>query len=147
PARDASGRRRDARLAAVPELPEVEHITRYVRERVVGRRIASARVLDAKLVATSPSPLEDLRGRTIHTVERRGKLIVLGLDDGAALVVHLKLTGKLWHDARPPGDDLPRWTRLALALDDGGAVRVEDMRRFAWVRLLPDAAALEGLLA
>lgn len=114
----------------MPELPEVEHIVRYLRPRLATRTITGA----------APS-FPGLRGRTIEAVRRRAKLVLVDLDDGSTLAIHLKLTGKLWVRAEPG----PK-ARLALRLDDGQALVLEDARRLGWVRRL-DALGLDRLLA
>src|SRR5438034_394198 len=81
----------------MPELPEVETIRRQLEPAVRGRRIESAEVLDPRW--TRPVPPREvelaLAGRRIERVERRGKYLVLGLDDGRALAMHLRMTGNL----------------------------------------------------
>jgi formamidopyrimidine-DNA glycosylase len=119
----------------VPELPEVEHITRYLRPRLVGRRIEA---VDA------PALRRALVGRTIRDVRRRAKLVLIGLDPGT-LVIHLKLTGKLWvRDADAPRE---RHARLTVRLSGGVALVMEDMRRLGWARVLDDRALARTLAA
>jgi formamidopyrimidine-DNA glycosylase len=124
-------------LPPVPELPEVDHIVRYVRPALVGRRIASARVVDRK------GGDHQLAGRRIETVERRAKLIIIKMSPCDALVFHLKLTGKLW--IRPRGAAPARFTRLVVELDRD-ALHFDDTRRLGWWRVLDDAA-LDRLVA
>src|SRR2546425_10351928 len=79
----------------MPELPEVETIRRQLEPALRGRRIESAEVLDARW--TRPAPPAEveraLAGRKIEQVERRGKYLVLRLEGGTALVMHLRMTG------------------------------------------------------
>ena len=76
---------------AVPELPEVETVRRELEPLVVGRRVVegwghpSAKFSSAPLAA----------GPSIESVGRRGKYLLLGLDDERELVVHLGMTGQL----------------------------------------------------
>jgi formamidopyrimidine-DNA glycosylase len=121
----------------MPELPEVDHIVRYVRPGLIGRRIASARVVDRK------GRDHHLAGRQIDTVERRAKLIIIKMSPGDALVFHLKLTGKLW--IRPREAAPSRFTRFVVELDRG-ALHFDDTRRLGWWRVLDDAE-LDRLLA
>jgi formamidopyrimidine-DNA glycosylase len=106
----------------VPELPEVERIVRYLRPRLVGRA---------------------LDGRPVVDVSRRAKLIIITFDGGDALVIHLKLTGKLWVD----GADAPprRFARRTFDLSDGGRLVMEDARRLGWARV-HDAATLARII-
>jgi formamidopyrimidine-DNA glycosylase len=146
----------------MPELPEVETIRRQLEPVVVGRRIGSAEVLDERW--TRPLPPRDveraLRGRVIEAVERRGKYLLLRLDGGRALAMHLRMTGNLLlRLPRPDGDqavaDLmktdsdgaprlhesrpePRHLRARLLLEDGSELLFVDARRFG------HAVVLEG---
>jgi len=81
----------------MPELPEVETIARQLRGLVVDRTISEFESRWVRL--TEPEPAEvvgaRLRGRRIRDVRRRGKFVVFDLDGGEALVVSLRMTGKL----------------------------------------------------
>ncbi len=89
----------------MPELPEVETVRRQLEPEVVGRTIAAAEVLDERWTRPElPARIEEaLTGRAIESVGRRGKYLVVGLDDGSALVMHLRMTGNLL--IREPGAD------------------------------------------
>jgi len=80
----------------MPELPEVEHIVRALRRSVRGRRILAAETkLPRLLVGSSPVSFKrKLRGARIDGVNRRGKYILIELDNQQVLVVHLRMTGK-----------------------------------------------------
>jgi formamidopyrimidine-DNA glycosylase len=131
----------------VPELPEVEHIVRYLRPRVRGRAVEGVSAPGGR----PPRALSHaLVGRTITDVARRGKLVLLPLGDDRTLVVHLKLTGKLWvkeAGARPGPHD-----RLVLGLSGPRAARsalvLEDTRRLGWARVVdaPELAALAAAI-
>jgi formamidopyrimidine-DNA glycosylase len=135
----------------VPELPEVETIRRQLEPEVVGSTIVGAEILDERWTRPDPpAPTERaLAGRRIESAGRRGKYLVLGLDDGSALVMHLRMTGNLL--LRPPGSagvaDLmetprlgmprlyesepqARHLRVRLELDDGTELWFTDARRF-----------------
>ena len=79
----------------VPELPEVETVVRSIA-RIVGRRIVSAEFTCARILRGDPDQMSAmLAGRRIRAIRRRGKFIVIELDAGHCLVVHLGMTGKL----------------------------------------------------
>jgi formamidopyrimidine-DNA glycosylase len=150
----------------VPELPEVETIRRQLEPAVVGRRIESVRVLDERWTQpASPRAVEGaLTGRRIEGVERRGKYLVLPLDDGRALVMHLRMTGNLL--LREPDEERVRvlererlgaprlyesstdlrHLRAELALDDGSRLLFTDLRRFGHAVVL-EPAEIEGYFA
>ncbi len=82
----------------MPELPEVETIRRDLQGEVVGRKIKSVEVRNGRTVRRHPSAKQfraQLEGRTFRSIDRAGKYLLLGLDDGATLVVHLGMSGQL----------------------------------------------------
>jgi formamidopyrimidine-DNA glycosylase len=142
----------------MPELPEVETIRRQLEPEVVGRTIESAEVLDERWTRPElPSLVEEaLTGRRIVGVGRRGKYLVVELDDDAALVMHLRMTGNLLIRAagseavadlmttdRLGGPRLyeshpdARHLRARLLLDDGSELWFTDARRFGHAVVLP----------
>ena len=81
----------------MPELPEVETVRRQLEPELAGKRIESATVLDERL--TRPEPPEAVEravaGREVTAVARRGKYLLLGLEGGRTLALHLRMTGNL----------------------------------------------------
>jgi len=125
----------------VPELPEVETIARQLRELVVDRTISDFESRWIRL--TEPEPAEvvaaRLRGRRISSVRRRGKFVVFDLDGGDALVVSLRMTGKLLYGVEDVDE---RYVRGQILFADGTALRFSDTRKFGRMAVV-DAAALE----
>ena len=80
----------------MPELPEVETVKRELKPLLEGKRLDTPIIYWKKAVH---SPLEEyqtaLKGKTITSVERRGKYILFYLDDGHKLLFHLRMEGKL----------------------------------------------------
>lgn len=118
----------------MPELPEVETVRRSLLKRVVGQRIASLQIGDYPAVLGSDRP-EDVRarlvGRTVLGIRRRAKYLIIDLDDDTALVVHLRMTGRL---SLVPHDEPPlRHERLAIAFESGLDLRFSDQRKFGRV--------------
>lgn len=131
-------------LTNMPELPEVETVARTLAPQLVGRRIVSVERLDWERMLETPLPLfhELLPGRAILAVGRRSKWVLLSLDAGLTLAIHLRMSGKL---EVHPADAAPRrHVHLVLALDDGRRLFFDDERKFGRVRLL-DAAGLAAL--
>src|SRR5436305_750367 len=87
----------------MPELPEVETVRRQLEPELVGRRIASAAILDERLTRPeSPASVERaVAGRGVAAVERRGKYLLIELEGGRTLALHLRMTGNLL--LREPG--------------------------------------------
>ena len=81
----------------MPELPEVETVRRQLEPELVGRRIVSAEVLDERLTRPEPPDAVEraVAGREVTAVARRGKYLLLGLEGGRTLALHLRMTGNL----------------------------------------------------
>lgn len=125
----------------MPELPEVETIVRGLRGEVTGRRLTDVRV-GHPAVFRYPSPeaiVAGLEGTRVETVARRGKYIVVTLDSGDDLVVHLGMTGHLL--VCEAGAPVAVHTHLRVRLDHGRELRFDDARRFGRI-LLGTAADL-----
>jgi formamidopyrimidine-DNA glycosylase len=91
----------------MPELPEVETTVRRFRPLLQGRRVIAFRTRwQRHAVPSVPAVRRGVVGRTIARVSRRGKYIVLVLDDGGHLLIHLRMSGRLeWaadHEQEPP---------------------------------------------
>jgi formamidopyrimidine-DNA glycosylase len=131
----------------VPELPEVETVVRDLRPLLVGRRIENVWV--GRLALRKPWTRgwsRRVRGRRVEAVRRRGKWIVLDLDDGASLVFHLGMSG--WMSVRSPGDPTETHTHLILDFDGGKKqLRFRDPRRFGSATLFSDRVSLEAFFA
>jgi formamidopyrimidine-DNA glycosylase len=114
----------------MPELPEVETIRRQLAPALEGRRIETVEVRDPRWsMPAPPEAVEDaLRGREVERVWRRGKYLVLSLEDDVHLVMHLRMTGNLLLDDGDSED--PAHLRVALHLDDGRRLLFVDVRRF-----------------
>ena len=114
----------------MPELPEVETIVTDLRPLIVGRTIEAVSLRFPGIVR-HPEPevfRRELPGRRVVSLERRGKYMLLRLDGGALLVVHLGMTGQLLH--KLPEDEERRHTHVVLSLDNGTELRYSDPRRF-----------------
>ena len=80
----------------MPELPEVETITRDLDKKIKNKTIKSVQVKVAKLVKLPNTKfVQALKGQKIHRVSRRAKLIKIELSGKKVLLIHLKLTGQL----------------------------------------------------
>ncbi len=114
----------------MPELPEVEVVRRGLDVWVSGRTIESAEVLHSRAVRRQEGELPDqLKGRTIESADRRGKYLWLPLDDGAALMAHLGMSGQIAHAPQGAPDEKHLRVRVTFA-DDGPEMRFVDQRTF-----------------
>lgn len=104
----------------MPELPEVETVRRGLARRVVGRRIERVEVGRERTVRrTSAGALIDgLTGVTITSIGRRGKYLLADLDSGDALMIHLRMSGRVLVAAA--GATRPPHTHVVLHLASDG---------------------------
>lgn len=114
----------------MPELPEVETLRRSLEPRVLGRSIAALEVADRRLrMRIVPEKLRAaLVGRTIASLGRRSKYLLVELSDGQVLVVHLGMSGRLVLE--PSDAPIIAHTHVRLRLDGAGELRFTDPRRF-----------------
>lgn len=129
----------------MPELPEVETVARSLAPQVVGRQIVGVEKLDWERMVETPAAPEFcalVAGRQILAVGRRAKWVLITLDAGWSLAIHLRMSGNLLVAGPEAAPDI--YTHLVLALDDGRRIFFEDQRKFGRVRLL-DAAGLAAL--
>lgn len=127
----------------MPELPEVETVVRDLQPRLVGRRLTAVRKGEKTLRRRWDAAWEaEIVGRRVLAVERRGKWIVIHLDGGGHLVVHLGMTGQL--KVVPADADLEAHTHLVFDLDRGrDQLRFRDIRRFGSATLFRGKEALQ----
>jgi formamidopyrimidine-DNA glycosylase len=130
----------------VPELPEVETVVRDLRPLLAGRRLAGVRT-SGKALRKPWSPAWDafVTGRTVQAVNRRGKWIVVELEGGPRLVLHLGMTGQL--RVLPADAPLQDHTHLMLPLEGGTELRFRDVRRFGSATLFEDATRADAFFA
>lgn len=119
----------------MPELPEVEVVRRDLEHQVVGRRLRRVEVHGARSVrrhGAAGLPTARLRGRTVTAVDRRGKYLLLRLDDPTVVVVHLGMSGQLrW--AASARERRPPHTHVVWTFEGGGQLRFVDPRTFGEV--------------
>ena len=125
----------------MPELPEVETVVRSVATRLAGRRIVSTRFTSRFVTPGNRANLtQRLAGRRIESVTRRGKFILIALDQGN-LTVHLGMTGKLLLEGQAGVH-----THGVFTLDDG-MLLYHDPRQFGRIEFsagLPPRVARLG---
>ncbi|MCB9944873.1 MAG: bifunctional DNA-formamidopyrimidine glycosylase/DNA-(apurinic or apyrimidinic site) lyase [Geminicoccaceae bacterium] len=131
----------------MPELPEVETTMRAMRGRLDGRHIEHVEQHRPDLRFPLPPMLpERLAGRRIVAFGRRAKYILVHLDGGSTLLLHLGMSGRLLFDGEPRG----RHEHLTFHFEGGTILRFVDPRRFGMLDLvdteeLPDHRWLRHL--
>jgi formamidopyrimidine-DNA glycosylase len=115
----------------VPELPEVETIRRDLDKEFVGKRIKKVEVTGARSVRRHPDAGEfvaRVEGRRLKSTVRRGKYLLLRLDSGDVVVVHLGMSGQLLRsDAK---EAVSKHTHVVLSFTGAGQLRFVDPRTF-----------------
>lgn len=116
----------------MPELPEVETLRQDLAREVVGRKIKAVSVANGRSVRRHPSAKHFralLEGRTVKSVGRLGKYLLLTLDSGDTLVVHLGMSGQLLR-VKSAKDPKPKHTHVVITFTQGGELRYVDPRTF-----------------
>lgn len=132
----------------MPELPEVETVRRGLQAALEGRTLVDVvqRRPDLRFPLPDRMP-ERLRGRRVHHVGRRAKYILVELDDGLVLMVHLGMSARMIIHAGPPPPAGPH-DHVDLVTDAGPTVRFNDPRRFGMMDLVQrDGLSTHRLLA
>jgi formamidopyrimidine-DNA glycosylase len=120
----------------MPELPEVEHVVRALRAAVTGKTILAAQL---RLPRTAPFLTKSafarrLKNARIEGVNRRGKYILIELNDARVLLVHLRMTGKFVRVLQE--QELPPYSHAIFYLDDDTRLVFCDMRQFGRMNLV-----------
>jgi formamidopyrimidine-DNA glycosylase len=129
----------------MPELPEVETIRRDLEKKVKGKKIKEVIIKERKLIK-SPSPekfKKGVEGRKFNTFKRRGKFLIISLDSGKRLVIHLKLTGVLIHC--PESAPLLKHTHIIFLFPDKTHLRFNDLRKFGELYLVDSEEEVKGI--
>ncbi len=117
----------------MPELPEVETLSRQLQKVVAGKKIKEFKVLDQKL-----GEIAGLVGKKVLCPCRRGKGLQIPLNDGRVIGLHLRMTGRLlWREGE--AELLPH-TRLRIGFSRG-QLDLIDPRRFATLKVQEEGAA------
>jgi len=120
----------------MPELPEVETVCRGLAGVLEGHRFADVVVRRPDLRIPFPERFAGrLKGRRVQKIHRRAKYILMDLDDGNVLIVHLGMAGRMLilKKTAPPGPH----DHVLFTTDDGAEIRYNDPRRFGLMDLAP----------
>jgi formamidopyrimidine-DNA glycosylase len=133
----------------MPELPEVETIRRSLEARIIGRTITGVRIPPetGKAVPVikgmdESAFREGVVGAKVEAVTRRGKYLILHLDSGMLLVIHLRMTGALLFQEAPED----RFVRAIFSFDNGDEMRFTDLRKFGGFWLVEDIVQVTAAL-
>lgn len=130
----------------MPELPEVETVKNELLPHVIGRTVTGFTFLWEGIV--KKISVEEFEAGTIGQVitglSRRGKYLIFKLSSGNCMIIHLKMTGSLL--VQKTSEELPRFTRAIIHLDNGTVIVFRDPRKFGVMRLVDDSDGIVGKL-
>jgi formamidopyrimidine-DNA glycosylase len=136
--------------AAMPELPEVEAVRRRLEPAMRGARIDRVELRRADLRRPFPAGFANrLQGRRVRAVDRRGKYLLVPLDSGDTLLMHLGMSGSFRVDRRgrrragSGALTIDRHDHVVFTLSNGAVVTFNDPRRFGLMDLIGDALLVE----
>ncbi len=131
----------------MPELPEVQTLAQDLQAAGLPGLIFQSVQLRWPRIIAAPSPeefVQALPGRHVSVLGRQAKYLLIKFSGGGALIVHLRMTGKLdLCCASKPSD---RHDHLIFGLSDGRELRYNDTRKFGRVWLLEQPEQLLGKL-
>ena len=134
----------------MPELPEVETVREGLAAWAIDRPIEAVEVLHPRAIRRYLPGATDfaaaLAGRTITDVRRRGKYLWLPLDDGAAILAHLGMSGQFRFAAASAPDEAHLRVRISFA-DGDPQLRFVDQRTFGGLSISPGGADLPDEIA
>lgn len=135
----------------MPELPEVETVRRGLAPVLEGAKIENVRLNRADLRFPFPERFSDrLVGATIGLLGRRAKYLLLPLDTGETLIIHLGMSGRVLVEASSHRElvgefhhstgRLAAHDHVVITLRGGARIVYNDVRRFGFMRLAPSDA-------
>ena len=129
----------------MPELPDLEAYRHALTARVVGSELRRVVVAHPFVLRTALPPIAAVEGRRVLAIRRVGKRVVLALDGGLFIVVHLMVAGRLrWLDA---GARAPARNTLAVFEFDSGRLALTEAgtKRRASIHVVDGEAALAAM--
>jgi formamidopyrimidine-DNA glycosylase len=120
----------------MPELPEVELVTKSLNQLVQKKMIVSAELLRERLVPATPANqfAGFLENTQINFVHRRGKHILFDLDNKKTLIVHLRMSGRFM--LLEVEDENPKFTHAVFYLRDETRLIFQDLRHFGFMKFV-----------
>lgn len=126
----------------MPELPEVETVRRTLNALVCGKTITRVTVALPRIIQLPDEPerfAAELAGRTIESVERRGKFLRIVMD-GVVLVSHLRMEGR--YGVYRADEPVEAHTHVVFHFTDGTELRYKDVRQFGTMHVFPEGEDL-----
>ncbi|NLJ99780.1 MAG: bifunctional DNA-formamidopyrimidine glycosylase/DNA-(apurinic or apyrimidinic site) lyase [Clostridia bacterium] len=123
----------------MPELPEVETIRRTLKEKIMGREICQVEIFLPSLVNPDEPRgfIEGIVGSCIHDLGRRGKYLLVKLDNKKVVVINFRMTGRLvFVTDGTDSTSYSKHTHLVISFKDGSQLHYMDIRKFGTIRLV-----------
>ncbi len=130
----------------MPELPEVETIRAGLQKHLVGHTIKDIQINMAKQIS---GDVDAILGAIIMEVNRFGKGLVIDLDNGYSITIHVKMTGQMLYrnskttkqviagNAKVDITALPdKYTHVIFNLDKNAFLYYRDLRQFGWIKIV-----------
>ena len=119
----------------MPEAPDLEVIKEFLNQRVQGHRIESATVLKPMVIRSLAGEMsDDIPGRTLESVHRQGKFLLIELSGDRWLAINPMLTGAL--QCCSAGQRVQKKSCVVFALSEGQELRYLDDRQMGKVYYL-----------
>ena len=118
---------------SMPELPEVETVVRQLQPLITGKKIISIQNLDRKILDKN---VQNAVSHTITAVHRRGKYIVMDLENNHSLLTHLRMTGSFSYTPKRTNKQPLPYHRGTFQFQDGSQLQYHCMRRFSRITFL-----------
>lgn len=132
----------------MPELPEVEIVTRLLGRAAAGAEVESALATGISTLKSFDPPLSSLAGRRVAGMRRRGKHLIVDFDGDVSLLIHLMSAGR-FQLFEKRGSIRDKTSRLLIRLTDGRELRLREFgtRQSSWAKMrrIEDVEADEAL--
>lgn len=122
----------------MPELPEVETIVRGLRDLILGKEIIDLKIREERVIGFPGAKdfIKGVKGKKILNVKRRGKYIIIILEEKKEVVVHLRMTGQLL--IKPRYLPFDKHTHVIFELNDNMDLRFNNVRKFGRLYFVDD---------
>ncbi|MDR3601520.1 MAG: bifunctional DNA-formamidopyrimidine glycosylase/DNA-(apurinic or apyrimidinic site) lyase [Desulfosporosinus sp.] len=127
----------------MPELPEVETIRRTLVEHVKNSKIEEIKLIwPGAVCGWEDQSFEALvTDRRIQTIDRRGKYLLIRLDEDLTLIAHMRMTGRL--NYYPENQEPEKHTHVVFRLEHG-EIHFSDVRKFGRIQAIPTPLCISG---
>lgn len=131
----------------MPEMPEVENIVVGIKDFIENKKIVDVEIIKGDVIKSSSSDeyKKLLQDKIIKSLKRRGKYIIMSLDDGRLNIIHLRMTGKLLY--KRENEDIDKYSCVIYHLEDKTKLIYADIRRLGTLDLITtdEISRLKGL--